>query len=132
MGRWRRAGVVDLISRAANLVRVGGALPSLLCSADWPLGTVPTGLQMAENVRQTSSAGFSRARKTKWRLNYFSLSGGNSGLPVGLTMPPGWDSAERADLVGDRNHRADLGTWDLQPFDFLADRSAAASPGASF
>jgi hypothetical protein len=87
---------------------------------------------MAENVRQTSSAGFSRARKTKWRLNYFSLSGGNSGLPVGLTMPPGWDSAERADLIGDRNHRADLGTWDLQPFDFLADRSAAASPGASF
>jgi len=36
----------------------------------------------------TSSCKVCRARRTNSRLNAFSLSGGSSGFPVGLTIPP--------------------------------------------
>jgi hypothetical protein len=39
-------------------------------------------------IFQTSSCKVLRARRTSSRRNCFSFSGGRSGLPVGLTMPP--------------------------------------------
>ena len=54
-------------------------LPTLLLAIVFGLTSLPSHLP---------AASVCNARSTNSRLNCFSFSGGSSGLPVGLTMPP--------------------------------------------